>query len=119
MRDPTRGGVAAVCQEWAEAAQCTISLKETSLPVSPEARAVCELLGLDPLHIAGEGNMLLAVEAAVAEEMVAALHEAGYIETAIIGEVRPRDLVPVTVVTSLGHERPLIEPLGAPLPRIC
>ena len=119
LRDPTRGGVAAVCQEWAEASRCTLSLDETCLPVSPEARAVCELLGLDPLHIAGEGNMLLGVDSAVAEQIAAALRGAGYTEAAIIGKVRSRDLVPVTVVTSLGHERPLVEPLGAPLPRIC
>src|SRR5690606_7959997 len=61
MRDATRGGVAAVLHEWAAAARLTMAIDAANFPIRPEARALCELLGLDPLHVANEGAMLVAV----------------------------------------------------------
>src|SRR5262249_18481163 len=59
MRDATRGGVAAVLHEWAQASGRTPTVSEAALPVSSEVRGCCELLGLDPLHIANEGTLLV------------------------------------------------------------
>ncbi len=119
LRDPTRGGLAAVAREWAEAARCTLAFEECRLPVSTEAQAICELLGIDPWHLASEGCVVLAVAPECAAPILAALQEQGYPRASLIGHARPRDVVPVVMVTSLGRERPLIEPQGAPLPRIC
>ena len=59
-RDATRGGVAAVLQEWSEASQRTCTIEADAIPVEAQVRAVCELLGLDPLHLANEGTFVLA-----------------------------------------------------------
>ncbi len=120
MRDATRGGATAVLHEWAEASGLTLVVDEHRLPVTPEVRGACELLGLDPLQIANEGTMLVAVPPQAADEAVAALRSvpesAG---AAVVGEVRPQVGTPVLVRRVLGREQPLDEPTGAPLPRIC
>lgn len=120
MRDATRGGVAAVLHEWAEASGMTMMVRDHDLPVSADVRGACELLGLDPLHVANEGTMVIAVEgdaAQVALDILHALPEAA--SAAVIGAVIPRRISPVTIVRQLGSEQSLDEPLGAPLPRIC
>jgi hydrogenase expression/formation protein HypE len=61
MRDATRGGVTAVLHEWAHACGLTLAIDEAAVPVSAEVRGACELLGLDPLHVANEGTMVVAV----------------------------------------------------------
>ncbi|MBI2480257.1 MAG: hydrogenase expression/formation protein HypE [Planctomycetia bacterium] len=61
MRDATRGGVAAVLHEWADACGKTLTLEADAIPVSSTVRGACELLGLEPLHVACEGTMLVAV----------------------------------------------------------
>jgi len=58
LRDPTRGGVATALNEIAENSGLCVELKEKALPVRPEVRAACELLGLEPLYLANEGNAL-------------------------------------------------------------
>ena len=73
MRDATRGGVAAVLHEWSRSCQKTIALEEKQIPVTQEVRAVCELLGLDPLQVANEGTMVVAVAAGAGDAAVAQL----------------------------------------------
>ncbi|MEM8863926.1 MAG: hydrogenase expression/formation protein HypE [Planctomycetota bacterium] len=120
MRDATRGGVAAVLHEWAEDCGYTLSICEANVPVTPEVRGACEVLGLDPLHVANEGTMLVAVRPGDAKAAIEVLRKFEPTAHSVrIGEVRSRDLVPVTVTRALGREMPLDEPLGAPLPRIC
>lgn len=120
MRDATRGGVAAVLHEWAEASGQTMAITEQDVPVSPDVRGACELLGLDPLHIANEGTMLMAVEAGTADAAVMALRSIRQSRFAArIGIVETQGICPVTVTRTLGAPQPLDEPQGAPLPRIC
>lgn len=119
-RDATRGGVAAVCHEWAEASRLTLTLEERQIPLTAEVRGACELLGLDPLFLANEGTMLLAVPPTHVNEMLQALATVDVSRNAaVIGSVCPRKLAPVTVCGMLGIERPLDEPEGMLLPRIC
>lgn len=120
MRDATRGGVAAVLHEWAEASELTLSIEERNVPVSPEVRGVCELLGLDPLHMANEGTMVIAVKpgaSAAAVEILKSIPETATAQQ--IGIVKSQGIVPVTIRRTLGSEQPLDDPLGSPLPRIC
>ena len=120
MRDATRGGVSAVLHEWSRDCGLTLAIDESCVPLTADVRGACELLGLDPLHVANEGTMLIAVDPAQADQTVAVLRRvAGCEQAAIIGEVRPRDVVPVVVQRLLATEQTLIEPSGAPLPRIC
>ena len=120
MRDATRGGVAAVLHEWSEATGLTLVVNENQIPVSPGVRALGELLGLDPLHVACEGTMVLAVPATEAARVCQVLRQLPTTrEARAIGEVRVRQFAPVLVRRALGQEVPLEDPLGAPLPRIC
>ncbi len=120
MRDATRGGVAAVLQEWAEASQTTLMVSEAKVPVTPEVRGACELLGIDPLHVANEGTMVLAVPPEFTEPALRVLHGVGETSRAVrIGEVTAGTLAGIVVRRATGQEVPLDEPLGAPLPRIC
>lgn len=120
MRDATRGGLAAVLHEWAEASRTTIAVEETQLPLTTEVRGACELLGLDPVHVACEGTMVVAVPAAHLQSALAALRQVPESAEAVrVGEVRPQRLAAVVVRRALGQELALDEPLGAPLPRIC
>jgi hydrogenase expression/formation protein HypE len=120
LRDATRGGVAAVLHEWAETSQLTLAIEESQLPVTPEVRGACELLGLDPIHVANEGTMLIAVSEGSTDKALETLRDIPETRHAArIGEVRRRTIVPVVVQRALGQEVALDEPLGAPLPRIC
>ena len=73
MRDATRGGVGAVLHEWADASGLTMAIHESNLPVSPDVRGASELLGLDPIFIANEGTMLVAVEQGASRDALNAL----------------------------------------------
>lgn len=120
MRDATRGGVAAVLHEWAEQSRLTMSITEGAIPITDDVRGVCELLGLDPLHIANEGTMVVAVPAGWGERTVSLLRteETGTC-AAVIGTVMPQRLAPVIIRRLLGTDQPLDDPPGSPLPRIC
>ncbi|MCE9607027.1 MAG: hydrogenase expression/formation protein HypE [Planctomycetia bacterium] len=120
MRDATRGGVTAVMHEWARDCGGTLVIEEERVPISSDVRGVCELLGLDPLNVANEGTMVVAVHPDDAESARSALQCVSVCARAArIGFVRARGLLPVVVKRGIGSERPLLEPSGAPLPRIC
>jgi hydrogenase expression/formation protein HypE len=120
LRDATRGGVAAVLHEWAANCGHALAIDEQCVPVRPEVRGVCELLGLDPLHVANEGTVVAAVREGFGAVATAALRNVpGGEDAALIGRVQERRVSPVVVGRGLGRYLPLDEPLGAPLPRIC
>jgi hydrogenase expression/formation protein HypE len=122
LHDPTRGGVATVCNEVAARAGVRIVLDETSVPVRPQVRGVCDLLGLDPLYVACEGRALLWVAARDAERCLAALHAHPLgVGAAVIGRVGAAETgsAPVALRTAFGTERPLDVLSGSELPRIC
>ena len=73
MRDPTRGGVATSMNELARDCGLGFHLYEERIPVSDVVRGACELLGLDPLHIANEGQFLAVVAPEFADAALEAL----------------------------------------------
>lgn len=120
MRDTTRGGVAAVLHEWAEAAGMTLAVEQSNFPITSELRGLSELLGVDPLYFAGEGVFLLAMEAGSTEAALTILRQ--HPETSVaarVGEVLARQRFAVTIRRALGNLQPLDEPTTALLPRIC
>ena len=120
MRDPTRGGVATSLNELARDCGHGIILFEEKIPVRDSVRGACELLGLDPLHIANEGQFLAIVSADHAEAALQALHAApGGREAVMIGEVREQPECAVLVTTLYGGSRMVDMLVGDPLPRIC
>ena len=120
LRDPTRGGLAAALNEMASASGCAFEVVEGDVPVREEVRAVCEMLGLDPLYVANEGKLLAAVGENDAEKVLAAIkaHALGK-NAMLIGRVTEGRKGQVSVVTPLGTRRLLRMPSGEQLPRIC
>ena len=120
LRDPTRGGVAAALNDIAMAAKVGIRIDESALPVRPEVRGACGLLGLDPLGVANEGKALVLCAAADEARALAALwaHPLGR-NACRIGEVLPAPQGKVLLRTRIGGERLVEMPLGDDLPRIC
>ena len=120
MRDPTRGGVATSLNELARDCGCGIALNEESIPMHDAVRGACELLGLDPLHIANEGQFLAVVAPEYADAALNALILAsGGEEAQMIGEVREQPSGAVLVTTRYGGSRIIDMLVGDPLPRIC
>ncbi len=119
MRDPTRGGVATALNELARAGGVGMAIEERAVPVRDSVRGACEVLGLDPLHVACEGRLLAVVAAADAERALAVLqsHPRGT-GAARIGAVRAGG-APLTLTTTFGTTRVLEALAGAQLPRIC
>ncbi|MBR5429191.1 MAG: hydrogenase expression/formation protein HypE [Firmicutes bacterium] len=120
LRDATRGGLAAVANEWAEASGVAIMLEEDAVPVDPRVRSACRLLGLDPLLAANEGKVVAAVPEHRAAAALDALrrHPLGH-NAALIGRARAAERPVVTLRTAIGTERILTLPEGEQLPRIC
>src|SRR6266480_3811626 len=89
LKDPTRGGVATALNEMAISSEVSVALDEHAIPVRPEVRGACEILGLDPLTIANEGKLLAIVAPEVAEAALHAMrsHPSGR-EAVIIGTVQ-------------------------------
>ena len=119
MRDPTRGGVATSLNELARDCGLCIAIEEERIPVRDAVRGACELLGLDPLHIANEGQFLAVVAAEYAKSAVEALRVAGCEEAVQIGEIREEPAGTVLGATSYGGTRVIDMLVGDPLPRIC
>ena len=120
MRDATRGGVASVVNELAEASAVGVRLKELALPMRPEVQGFCEILGLDPLYLANEGKILAVVPPDEAEAALAALkaHPLGR-DAAAIGTITDRRPGRVVMETRFGGERIVDMLVGDQLPRIC
>ena len=120
MRDATRGGVAAVLNELAEASGVGITVRELDLPMRPEVLGFCEILGLDPLYLANEGKIVCVVPPDEADAALAALraHPQGRQATAIgvVTDTRPGR---VTMATRFGGARVVDMLVGDQLPRIC
>ena len=119
LRDPTRGGLATTFNEIALQSKVTITIEEEKIPVKPEVKGACEMLGLDPLYVANEGKLIAIVPREDSEKILKAMlqYPLGK-DAAIIGKVeagKPQ----VLLTTFLGSKRPLMMLEGEALPRIC
>jgi hydrogenase expression/formation protein HypE len=120
MRDPTRGGVSSALNELAAASRVGVRLSEAALPMRPEVRAACEMLGLDPLYVANEGKLLAVVPADDAKRLLNVMraHPRGS-QAAIIGEAVAQHPGTVVLRSTIGGERVVTLLSGEQLPRIC
>jgi hydrogenase expression/formation protein HypE len=120
MRDATRGGVATVLNELAQASRVSIEIDEEGLPLRPATRGLCEILGLDPLYLASEGTLVAIAPADEADAGLGAMrsHPLGRHAVAI-GSVGGAEPGRVTMRTVLGGRRIVDMLVGEQLPRIC
>jgi hydrogenase expression/formation protein HypE len=120
LRDPTRGGLASALNEIAAASQVGVDLREEAIPIPGPVRAACEMLGLDPLHVANEGKLVAMVPAAATEAVLRAMRALPEGAEAVeIGRVVADHPAMVTVRTIVGSQRIVDMLVGEQLPRIC
>lgn len=119
-RDATRGGLASALNELAEASGISIELDETALPLRPEVKGVCEILGLDPLYLANEGTLVLFVPPDQVEAALAAMRAMPAGRGAVaIGTAQDNHPGRVSMRTLFGGQRLVDMLVGEQLPRIC
>lgn len=120
MRDPTRGGLATTLKEVALESNLCIKIRESSLPIPPQVKGACGLLGIDPLYIANEGVLVAVVEDGHADTVLRAMRNHAFGKNAvIIGEVAESPAGMVLLETALGGSRIVDMLPGEILPRIC
>jgi hydrogenase expression/formation protein HypE len=120
MRDATRGGVATILNEVARDTGVAVVVEEDAIPVRPDVRGACELLGIDPLYVACEGRMVAIVSPETADTALETLraHPLGA-EAAVIGKIKDDPPGLVLLKTTFGGTRIVDLLVGDPLPRIC
>lgn len=120
MKDPTRGGIATSLKEISEKSKKGIELYEQKIPVKEEIKALCEILGYDPVYIANEGKFLAFIPEKISEKAVSILQNTKYgAETEIIGRVIDKYSGKVIMKTQIGGSRIVDMLSGEQLPRIC
>ncbi len=118
-KDPTRGGLAMALNEIAERSGTSIVVFENEIPMRPEVRTYAEMLGVEPLALASEGQALFVVDPSIEEQALEALRKNGFEEARTIGEVRGGKKGYVVLKTRVGGLRILEKPIGELVPRIC
>ena len=119
MKDPTRGGLANLLNEWNQKSHVGILVDEQSIPVKDGVRAACEMLGLDVLEIGNEGKLVAAVIPEKAEAVLAALRNTPQGKDAMIIGEATAEFDMVAMQTVVGGKRIIPPPAGDPVPRIC
>ena len=114
-KDPTRGGLAACLNELADKSDVRIVVDEEKIPIRKETVAITSVLGIDPLTLACEGRVVIAVSAN-AESQVLSILKTKNPDAETIGEVVKGEKV--ILKTKMG-ERFLDNPRGIGVPRIC
>ena len=119
MRDPTRGGIAAVTHEIHQATGMGLRLQQSAIPVRDPVHSVCEMLGYDPFYLACEGRVVAVISPDDADDALKAWQALPHgQDAAIIGSIE-KSASHVVLETELGGERILEELEDDPLPRIC
>jgi len=120
VRDITRGGLGTVLNEVAAGAGVSIHLDEESLPIRHETAMAADMLGVDPMYLANEGNLCLFVDGDAAADVLALVRAHRYGAAAeIVGGVGEAGGSPVTMRTAEGAVTTVAVLYGAELPRLC
>jgi hydrogenase expression/formation protein HypE len=120
MRDPTRGGVATVLNELASKLNLGIELSEPDLPVNEGVKAMCEILGFDPLQIANEGKVVMIASENDAQDILKVLKRNKFgKQSAVIGRIVDEHAGKVVMKNETGGRRIVDSLSGDQLPRIC
>lgn len=120
IRDATRGGVGTVLYEITGQSGVGIELDASAVPVAPEVKGVCGMLGLEPLYLACEGRLVIIAPEEKADIILDTLKKQPYsANAAVIGKVTSEHPGKVVMETEIGSKTVLAQPGGELLPRIC
>jgi hydrogenase expression/formation protein HypE len=120
LRDPTRGGLASALNELAQSSGVGILVEESAVPIPGVVAAACDLLGLDPLHVANEGCAVAFVAPRSADAVLAAMRSLPEGAQAVrIGTAVAENPGRVALRTLVGAYRIVDMLVGEQLPRIC
>lgn len=120
IRDATRGGVGTVLYEIAAQSGVGVRLDSTAVPVAPEVKGVCGMLGLEPLYLACEGRLVFVAPQEELSGILEALRSTPYAQNAaVIGAITAEQPGRVVMTTEIGAQTLLPQPGGELLPRIC
>lgn len=118
-KDPTRGGLANLLNEWSEKSRIGILVKEDQIPVKENVKSALGFLGMDVLEVGNEGKVCFAVVPEKAEEVLQALRATPEgRDASMIGQATEEFDV-VALETGIGGKRIVSQPAGDPIPRIC
>jgi hydrogenase expression/formation protein HypE len=118
-KDPTRGGVASLLNDWSSKSKIGIIIDEEELPIREEVRSVSELLGIDPLEVGNEGKFVLAVIPEMTDAVLKAIKRNKYGKNARVIGKASKKVKRVVMETVVGGKRIVEVPVGDPVPRIC
>jgi hydrogenase expression/formation protein HypE len=119
MKDPTRGGLANLLNEWSEKSHVGILLNEQDVPIKEGVRSACEMLGLDVMEVGNEGKAVVSVVSEKAQEVLETMQKTREgKDAAIVGEATSEFDI-VAMETVVGGRRIIPPPAGDPIPRIC
>jgi hydrogenase expression/formation protein HypE len=120
LRDPTRGGLATTLNEFAVQSNVGILIDEDAIQIRSSVKAICELLGLDPLYVANEGKLVAVAPQEKAIELIKKMKSNKFgVDASIIGKVVAENPSTVVMKTVLGTSRIIRMLTGDLLPRIC
>jgi hydrogenase expression/formation protein HypE len=119
MKDPTRGGTAVALNEIASKSKVEFELQEDQIPIRSAVQSLCNVLGLDPLHMSCEGTAVMSVDSKKSDEILGALSrhkttsDARVVGKVLDGKAR------VVMRTTIGGRKIIQVPYGEPVPRVC
>ena len=119
MRDPTRGGLAAVLNEIAAETNIGFRLDSANIPLSPKTDSISEILGIDPLNVACEGRMILVCCSNTADKILKKWQQIPEGRGAAVIGKATSTAERVELLTVTGGTRLIDVPQGELLPRIC
>jgi len=119
MKDPTRGGTAVALNEIASKSQLELEIQESQIPVRPAVKSLCEVLGLNPLHMSSEGKFVMATDSNSTDDILGVLrkHESTK-DAQVVGKFQ-KGSSRVLMKTAIGGRKVIQVPYGEPVPRVC
>ena len=119
MKDPTRGGTAVALNEFASKSQLELEIQEGQIPVRPAVQSLCDVLGLNPLHMSCEGRFVMAVDTNYTDDILKALKKHDTTRDAQVAGKFSKGQSRVLMKTSIGGRKVIQVPYGEPVPRVC
>jgi hydrogenase expression/formation protein HypE len=119
MKDPTRGGTAVALNEIASKSHLELEIQENQIPVRPAVQSLCDVLGLNPLHMSSEGKFVMASDPSYTDSILDALSKHAVTKDAKVVGTFKKGSPRVIMKTAIGGRKVIQVPYGEPVPRVC